>query len=153
MDRLTPERRSWNMSRVRSNDTQPELAVRSVLHRMGYRFSLRRKDLPGKPDIVLPKHRLIVFVHGCFWHQHRNCRDGRVPKSRRTYWSAKLMANVKRDARSIKALRLAGWRTLSVWECQTVDTKSLARKLERTLTSVRSCRRQVIRKSRSPRKG
>jgi DNA mismatch endonuclease Vsr len=94
MDRITPQCRSWNMSRIRSHDTIPEKRVRSLLHRHGFRFSLRRKDLPGKPDIVLPSRRAVVFVHGCFWHQHAGCQGASMPKTRRPFWEAKLKGNV-----------------------------------------------------------
>ncbi|MEI7437987.1 MAG: very short patch repair endonuclease [bacterium] len=118
MDRITPERRSWNMSRVRSKNTKPERAVQSLLHRMGYRFTLSRTDLPGKPDIVLPKHRTALFVHGCFWHQHPGCKHSGVPLSNRRYWRPKLRANVERDANRQTDLLAAGWRTVVLWECQ-----------------------------------
>jgi DNA mismatch endonuclease, patch repair protein len=119
VDRLTPEHRSWNMSRIRGRDTQPERAVRSALHRAGYRFRLHRKDLPGRPDIVLPKHRTVVFVHGCFWHRHPGCRFAYTPKSRADFWAAKFLANVERDQRNRRDLRRLGWRVITVWECQT----------------------------------
>src|SRR5438552_16106730 len=117
MDRLTPEHRSWNMSRIRGRDTLPEKRVRSLLHRMGFRFSLRRKDLPGKPDIVLPARRAVVFVHGCFWHQHPGCANATMPSTRHTFWQQKLHGNVARDQRNEEALRSQGWQVLTVWEC------------------------------------
>ncbi|GAB5440270.1 MAG: very short patch repair endonuclease [Fuerstiella sp.] len=111
--------RSYNMSRIRGKDTKPELLVRSVVHRMGYRFRLHRTDLPGKPDLVLPKHRKIIFVHGCYWHMHR-CRYGRVvPKTNTEFWQQKRQSNVQRDRRNLKQLRKDGWRVLVVWECWT----------------------------------
>lgn len=111
--------RSYNMSRIRGKDTKPELLVRSVVHRMGYRFRLHRKDLPGKPDLVLPKHRKIIFVHGCYWHMHR-CRYGRVvPKTNTEFWQQKRQSNVQRDRRNLKQLRKDGWQILVVWECWT----------------------------------
>ena len=119
VDRLSPEHRSWNMSRIRGRNTQPELAVRSALHRAGYRFRLHRKDLPGRPDIVLPKHRTVVFVHGCFWHRHPGCRFAYTPKSRVAFWQKKFDDNVARDRRNVRALRALGWRVITVWECQT----------------------------------
>jgi len=142
MDNLTPEHRSWNMSRIRAMDTTPEILVRSVVHRLGYRFSLRRVDLPGKPDLALPKHRAVIFVQGCFWHQHHNCQDGRMPKSRRAYWKPKLQKNVWRDAANLRALKRAGWRVLLIWECQTTNTKTLARRLEGFLRSVPNRKRK-----------
>jgi DNA mismatch endonuclease (patch repair protein) len=118
VDRLTRERRSWNMSRIRSRDTGPELKVRSALHRAGYRFRLHRKDLPGCPDIVLPKYRTVVFVHGCFWHRHLGCRYAYTPKSRVVVWNEKFRANVERDRRNKRDLRRLGWRVVTVWECR-----------------------------------
>ena len=120
MDRLTAEQRSWNMSRVRSRDTKPEKLVRSMLHRMGYRFSLRRKDLPGRPDIVLPYHKTVVFVHGCFWHQHSGCPKAKKPDSHSEFWDEKLRSNERRDKFTGKALRHAGWRVIVIWECQLI---------------------------------
>ena len=116
-DTLTARQRSLCMSRIRSTDTSPEVAVRSMLFRMGYRFCLHRRDLPGCPDIVLPRHKKIILVHGCFWHMHR-CRRGRaVPKTRRKYWSDKREGNVRRDRKCLKELRDLGWDVLVVWEC------------------------------------
>ncbi len=117
-DRIPPEHRSWNMSRIRGRDTKPEVLVRSLLHRMGYRFRLHRTDLPGKPDIVLPKYRTIVLVHGCFWHRHRNCRFAYTPKSRMEFWNAKFARNVERDLDVRRQLRKLGWKVVVVWECQ-----------------------------------
>ena len=118
MDRLTPEQRSWNMSRVRCANTKPEKVVRSLLHRMGYRFRLYRRDLPGCPDIVLPKYLTVVFVHGCFWHQHVGCRKATIPKTRHNFWKQKLTNNVVRDKKVRRELEDDGWRVLVVWECQ-----------------------------------
>ena len=119
MDRLTPEERSRLMSRVRGKDTKPEMAVRRLVHRMGFRFRLHRRDLPGCPDLVLPRHRKAILVHGCFWHSCARCHAGRVPGSNVAYWEPKLRRNVERDAVNEEALRLAGWEVLVVWECQT----------------------------------
>jgi len=121
MDNWSPEKRSEVMSRIRSRDTKPELIVRSLLHRSGVRFSLRRKDLPGKPDIVLPKYKTVIFVHGCFWHRHKNCKVATMPKSRQEFWMAKFEANVKRDRRNQRELRSAGWRVLVLWECEILN--------------------------------
>lgn len=118
MDIWTPEKRSEVMARIRSRDTKPELIVRSLLHRSGMRFSLRRKDLPGKPDIVLPRHGTVIFVHGCFWHRHRNCRLATMPKSRQSFWQAKFDSNVERDRRNQAKLLKSGWRVLVLWECE-----------------------------------
>ncbi len=134
VDKLSKERRSWNMSRIRSRDTAPELAVRSVLHRLGYRFRLHRRDLPGRPDVVLPKYRVAVLVHGCFWHRHLACIDCSNPKTRRQYWGPKLLGNQKRDVRNRRLLRRLGWKPIVIWECQTKDTACLSAKLARTLS-------------------
>jgi len=120
MDVFTPEKRSEVMSRIRGRDTKPELALRSMLHRLGYRFTVngpKNKNLPGKPDLVLPKHRTIIFVHGCFWHGHENCPHFRLPKSRRSWWRNKIEGNKVRDLRNETALRDAGWHVLTIWEC------------------------------------
>lgn len=106
------------MSKVRSSDTLPEILVRSALHRLGFRFRLCVASLPGKPDIVLPKYHSVIFVHGCFWHQHKGCKGGRMPKSRVEYWVSKLERNVERDRQSKAALKKMGWRVLVVWECE-----------------------------------
>ena len=120
------------MARVRAANTRPEIAVRRVVHGLGYRFRLHRRDLPGTPDLVLPKYRAVVFVHGCFWHQHA-CRLGRrQPASNRRYWGPKLARNVERDAEARSALERLGWRVLTVWECQ-IATLGLADRIERFL--------------------
>jgi DNA mismatch endonuclease (patch repair protein) len=122
----TREQRSRNMSAIRGRNTKPEVRVRSVLHRMGYRFRLHRKDLPGKPDIVLAKHRTVIFVHGCFWHCH-SCRYGSVvPATRADFWAAKRKGNVDRDQAHLSALEAQGWRVLTLWECE-VRTEEAAR--------------------------
>lgn len=119
----TKEQRSFNMSRIRSKDTKPEIIVRSLVHRMGYRFRLHRKDLPGKPDLVLPRHDKVIFVHGCFWHMHR-CRQGRVfPKTNAEFWQEKRTGNAERDRRNIRKLRHDGWQVLVIWECWIRDPK------------------------------
>lgn len=117
-DIWSKRKRSYVMSRIRSKDTTPELLVRSMLHCMGYRFRLHRKDLPGKPDIVLPKYRAIIFVHGCFWHQHTTCNEGRIPDTRREYWKEKLTRNVNRDKKNQSKLKSKGWKTVVIWECE-----------------------------------
>jgi len=105
------------MAQFRSKDTKPEVMVRRALHRLGYRFRLHRRDLPGTPDVVLPRHRTVILVHGCFWHQHSGCRDARMPRTRQDYWSAKFQRNSKRDAKIAADLTALGWRVLVVWEC------------------------------------
>ncbi len=132
VDRLTPERRSRLMSRIGPRDTGPELRVRSLLHRLGYRFRLHRRDLPGTPDVVLPGRGKAIFVHGCFWHGHV-CKVGKMPKSRKGYWGPKIAANRERDMRKRRQLAAQGWRSIVVWECATKDETRLARKLERFL--------------------
>ncbi len=129
MDRLSSARRSWNMSRIRSKNTKPETLVRSYLHRLGFRFRLHRKDLPGTPDIVLPKHSVVIFVHGCFWHRHSGCSLTATPKTRTAFWEAKFRANIARDRRAKRALRQEGWHAVTIWECQTRTLKRLERAL------------------------
>src|SRR5437660_1250360 len=118
MDRIDKQRRSWNMSRIKSKDTRPEILVRSTLHAMGYRFRLHSRALPGSPDIVLPKHHTALFVHGCFWHRHTGCRFAYTPKSRKKFWFAKFAANIARDIKASRALRQLGWKPVIVWECE-----------------------------------
>lgn len=112
------EKRSEVMSRILSKNTSPEKSVRSLLHKMGFRFRLHVKDLPGQPDIVLPKHKTIIFVHGCFWHLHEGCRDGTIPKTQHEKWKAKLERNVERDKSHMMRLRKSGWKAIVVWECE-----------------------------------
>jgi DNA mismatch endonuclease, patch repair protein len=128
MDRLTPSKRRALMQAVGTKNTHPELLVRSLLHRLGYRFSLHRRDLPGTPDIVLVGRGCAIFVHGCFWHAH-GCRIGRPPKSRLDYWGPKLAANRMRDRHKREELRRAGWRTLTVWQCELKDPIALGWRL------------------------
>lgn len=125
MDRLPANRRSWLMSRVRGENTTPELTVRKYLHALGFRYRLHAKELPGKPDIVLPKYRTVVFVHGCFWHRHRGCRYAGIPKSNVKFWMDKFELNVARDKKNAAALRKAGWRCLTIWGCETKLNKNL----------------------------
>lgn len=133
-DTVSQEKRSETMSRVKSTNTKPELRLRSALHAMGYRFRLHRKDLPGNPDIVLPKHRMIIFVHGCFWHQHPGCRKATIPQNNRDYWERKLRRNVERDGRSQEELAELGWRVLTIWECEIPrEEKALRESLAPTL--------------------
>lgn len=120
------------MQQVKGKDTMPELIVRSLLYKLGYRFRLHRKDLPGTPDIVFPSRRLVLFVHGCFWHGH-GCRIGRLPKSRLDYWQPKVEANRARDERKEAALIAAGWRVAVVWQCELVDRDALATRLRNIL--------------------
>jgi DNA mismatch endonuclease (patch repair protein) len=122
------------MRRVKGRDTTPELTVRRALTRLGARYRLHRKDLPGKPDIVLPGRRLALFVHGCFWHGHDCARGARVPKQNRDYWVAKVGRNVARDVKTREALEGAGWRVETIWECELKDPEALKRRLERLLS-------------------
>lgn len=131
-DTFSPAKRSWVMSRIRSGNTLPEKIVRSILHANGFRFRLHRKDLPGKPDIVLSRFRTVIFVHGCFWHQCPFCKSGRLPKSNLIYWKAKLQKNQERDKKNILELKKIGWSVITIWECQ-VDEKSIQRLLLRKL--------------------
>ena len=133
MDSLSKERRSWNMSRIKGKDTKPELIVRSLLHRMGYRFRLHRKDLPGKPDIVLPKYKTVVFVHGCFWHRHNGCKYAYSPKSRKSFWQKKFQGNIERDKLNQAKVKKAGWQVIVIWECQIKKLKALQKKVEKML--------------------
>lgn len=135
MDRISREHRSWNMSRIRGRDTKPEVAVRSVLHRLGLRFRLHRRDLPGRPDIVLARHRTVVLVHGCFWHRHARCRFAYSPKSNAEFWSQKFRTNVVRDQRDRRRLQGLGWRVVVVWECEATDRASLAKRLDAAFRS------------------
>lgn len=121
------------MSRVRNRDTAPEVAVRSIVHRLGYRFRTHRSDLPGNPDIVLTRHRTVIFVHGCFWHGHRGCKRGARPTSNTGFWNAKLDTNIKRDRRNQRKLKHMGWKVLVVWQCQLRDKQKLAARIRRFL--------------------
>ena len=112
------EQRSRNMSAIKSKNTKPEIAVRKLLHSMGYRFRLHRKDLPGSPDIVLPKYKTVIFVHGCFWHRHENCKYSTTPKTRREFWENKFKVNLKRDLEIQEKIKNIGWQSLVIWECQ-----------------------------------
>ena len=127
-DHLTPSHRSWNMSRIHSKNTKPEKIVRSMLFSMGFRFRINRKDLPGKPDIVLPRYKTVIFVHGCFWHRH-NCKDATMPKSNTDFWEKKFSANVERDKRVKVELKDLGWRVITVWSCELKDMETLKQRL------------------------
>jgi DNA mismatch endonuclease (patch repair protein) len=126
-DVLNREQRRYCMSRIRGKDTKPEIIVRQMVHCMGYRFRLHRRELPGSPDIVLARHRKVILVHGCFWHKHY-CRYGRVrPATNKEFWEKKRQGNVERDRRNVRRLRAMGWKVLVVWECWTRDTTKLER--------------------------
>lgn len=126
------------MARVRGKNTKPELAVRRWLHAAGFRFRLHRADLPGTPDIVLPRMRLALFVHGCFWHRHPGCKRATTPKSRRDFWETKLTGNVERDRRNDGELRTLGWAVAVIWECETREVLTLGRRLHEILSSAQA---------------
>lgn len=129
VDQFTRKQRSRVMARVKNKNTKPEKRIRSMLHRMGYRFRLHRRDLPGAPDIVLPRHKKVVFVHGCFWHSHQ-CPRGKRPATRKEFWNAKLDANQERDRANREALERIGWQVHVVWECQLKDPDVVQKKLQ-----------------------
>lgn len=129
MDHIPPKQRSWLMAQVRSKDTSVELKVRRAAHSLGLRFRLHRSDLPGTPDLVFPKHRLVVFVHGCFWHRHAGCRRASLPKTRVEFWKKKFENNVKRDRRVSEELTQGGWRVEIIWECEVEKKEFLTRRL------------------------
>jgi DNA mismatch endonuclease, patch repair protein len=123
--------RSYNMSQIKATNTKPELLVRKFLHANGFRYSLHKKTLPGKPDIVLAKYKTVIFVHGCFWHGHANCRYYKVPKTRTQWWLNKINSNKANDAKAVKALEKEGWKVITVWECRLKNKKT-----EKTLTAL-----------------
>lgn len=127
----TKKQRSYNMSRIKGKDTKPEMLVRKFLHANGYRYKLHDKKLPGKPDIVLPKYRTVIFVHGCFWHGHKNCKYFKIPKTRTKWWTDKINRNKASDEKAVKALKKESWRVVTIWEC-----KLKSAKVERTLNSL-----------------
>ncbi|MHA7777098.1 very short patch repair endonuclease [Roseibium sp. M-1] len=127
VDKLSPERRSKNMAAIRSKNMKPEMVVRQLVHSLGYRYRLHKKGLPGKPDLVFSPRNKVIFVHGCFWHQHDdpNCLDGRLPKTRPEYWLPKLEKNINRDKTNLEQLTKLGWKSLVIWECETKDISAL----------------------------
>lgn len=133
MDVFNEEKRSWIMSRVKNKDTKPEIIVRSIIHRLGYRFRKNNLTLPGRPDIVLTRHRKVIFVHGCFWHGHGQCKRASRPETNKMFWNRKLDANIVRDKHNNKVLKSLGWKTLTVWECQIKNQNKLLVKLENFL--------------------
>ncbi len=133
MDVYGKRKRSEIMARVKGQDTKPEILVRSIVHSLGYRFRLYRRDLPGNPDITLPKHRKVIFVHGCFWHGHKRCPRAARPTTNIAFWRKKLDSNIDRDRRNIRQLRKDGWRVLVVWQCQTRKPETLKRALSKFL--------------------
>lgn len=133
MDRVSKIKRSEMMSGIRSKDTAPEIAVRRIAHGMGLRFRLHRRDLPGSPDIVFPRYRVALFVHGCFWHRHPGCRLAATPKTRADFWCAKFGRNVERDRRASEDLVRLGWRVAVVWECEVRDTEAVRARIKQAL--------------------
>ncbi len=123
------EQRSRNMSAIKSKNTKPEIKVRKVLHSMGYRFRLHSKDLPGSPDIVLPKHKTVIFVHGCFWHRHENCKYASTPKIRQEFWNKKFKTNIERDLEIQDKIKNLDWRSVVIWECETKNIENLRDKI------------------------
>ena len=117
------------MAAIKSKNTKPEIAVRKLLHSMGYRFRLHRKDLPGSPDIVLPKYKTVIFVHGCFWHRHENCKYASTPKTRKEFWESKFKANLKRDEEIQQKIKKIDWRSIIIWECETKNIEILKDKI------------------------
>jgi DNA mismatch endonuclease, patch repair protein len=134
-DKFTSEKRSSIMRQVKNRDTKPEVQVRSLLHRLGYRFRLRRKDLPGTPDIVLPKYRTAIFVHGCFWHGHPRCSRAARPATRVEFWNQKLDRNIERDRKAQADLAAQGWSVLVVWQCELRNIDELSSRLQNALNS------------------
>lgn len=131
-DTVTPEQRSKIMSMIKGKNTKPEILVRSVCHELGLRYRLHRKDLPGKPDLVFPKHRLCLFVHGCFWHRHPGCKYAYTPKSRLDFWLPKLAKNVERDLDAQQALIARDWKVVIIWECHTKNREVLRTEIQKT---------------------
>ena len=123
------EQRSRNMSAIKSKNTKPEIKVRKILHSMGYRFRLHSKDLPGSPDIVLPKYKTVIFVHGCFWHRHENCKYASTPKTRKEFWNKKFTENKKRDSEIQEKIKILDWRSVVIWECETKNIENLRYKI------------------------
>ena len=130
VDRFSIQERSRIMARVKGRDTAPERIVRSLVHRLGFRFRLHVRSMHGTPDIVLPRHRKVIFVHGCFWHGHKRCPRSKRPTTRQHFWNSKLDRNIERDERIRKILRRTDWKVLTVWECETQRPEKLMKKLE-----------------------
>ena len=126
------EKRSRNMSAIKSKNTKPEIAVRKLLHSLGYRFRIHKKNLPGSPDIILPKYKTVIFVHGCFWHRHENCKYASTPKTRKEFWENKFKANVKRDLDIQEKIKNIGWKYVVIWECE-INNKSKLKNIFKNL--------------------
>lgn len=134
VDRISSEKRSHNMAQIKGKDTKPEKLVRSLLHRMGFRFRIHVKRLPGCPDIVLPRYKAVIFVHGCFWHGHEGCKRAALPVTRRDFWAAKITGNKVRDERNIAELRILGYKILIIWQCEMKDIEHIKQRLSAFLT-------------------
>lgn len=128
-DNLSSNKRSWNMARIRSSNTIPEKIIRNIVRKMGYKFKVNNKNLPGKPDIILDNHHVAIFVHGCFWHCHKGCKDFRIPKTNISFWKSKLNKNAQRDKRSQIKLRNMRWKTIIIWECELNNIQSLKNRI------------------------
>jgi DNA mismatch endonuclease (patch repair protein) len=137
MDNLSREKRSWNMSKIRSKNTRPEKVVRSLLHGMGYRFRLHVRSLPGTPDLVLPRFKTVIFVHGCFWHRHPGCKYAYTPKSRMEFWTKKFEHNIKTHERVTRELLDLGWRVAVIWQCELSDLVALEQRISSLFQSPR----------------
>ena len=133
VDHLTNEQRSWNMSRIRSKDTKPEIIVRSLLHRMGYRFRLHNSKLPGTPDIVLKKYKTVVFVNGCYWHRHKGCKRCTTPSENQDYWLPKFERRVQKDKEDRKELTKRGWKVIVIWECETKSQEKILKIIDKQM--------------------
>jgi DNA mismatch endonuclease (patch repair protein) len=136
VDTVTKERRSQIMRNVRSKNTRPEMVVRKLIHSMGFRFRLHRTDLPGKPDIVFPRFRSVIFVHGCFWHRHKGCASTRTPKTRVKFWESKFKSNELRDQIAKHLLGQLNWRVMTIWECEIANTQKLVKQIYKFLNGV-----------------
>lgn len=136
MDKISPEKRSWNMSQIKSRNTNPEMKLRKALHGMGFRYRLHNRKLPGSPDLVFSKYKAVIFVNGCFWHRH-GCKHTTTPSTRKDFWETKFKANTERDKKNIKELQNLGWRIMIVWECELnkTDNNSIVDNVEKFLLS------------------
>ena len=135
-DSLSPEKRSWNMSRIRNKDTSIEVKVRKYLFAQGFRYRKNVANLPGKPDIVLPKYQTVVFIHGCFWHRHNGCKGATIPKTRQNYWMSKFEQNVENDKKHYDDLQKMGWRSIVIWECEI--NKHFEEKMEKLIKEIKN---------------
>lgn len=134
MDKVSREKRSEVMRAVRSKDTRPELLVRRIAHALGFRFRVNVKDLPGRPDLAIKSRKKAIFVHGCFWHRHNDCKRATIPRSNETYWLKKFAGNIERDKKVLAAYRAIGWKPLVIWECELGNQKTISKRIKRYLT-------------------